>query len=232
VLDRGVCKLVNGQTCYDAIRRILFMMERKGDQDVGISHAPGPNSQTFCITASALQTGPSNSELAMELFRNATRSSFSADGRFINALFRCFGDDIDGALSAWKSEIRRSCVAHEHRRRTAPPSNRRKKGKNLIASYHGLLYVCGRALRPDIACRLVYAMKKEELDPNEMALNCYRSGKRKREKLAKQNGGLEEKSGIGLAMSRQFESVLLVECTKYDKNDRRRAGEKRVRIII
>lgn len=232
VLDGGVCKLVNGLSCYDAIRRILLTMERNGDSDVGIARAPSPNSQTFCIVASALQTGPSNRDLAMELFRNATRSSFSADGRFINAIFRCFGDDIDGALSAWKNEIRRACLAHENRRRAIPPSSRRAKGKNLIASYHGLLYVCGRALRPDIAVRLVYAMNKEELEVNEMALNCYRSGKRTRQELANQNNGPQEKSGIGLALSKHFESVLLVECTKFEKNDRRRLGEKRVRIII
>ena len=232
VVDRRMCKLVHGKSCYNALWKILSVMERNGDESVNITQAPSPNSQTFCIIASALQTGRSNSDLAMELFRNATRSSFSADGRFINAIFRCFGDDIDGAISAWKNEIRRSCLAHEHRRRPMPPSSRRKKGKNLIASYHGLLYVCGRALRPDVAVRLVYAMNKEGLEPTEMALNCYRSGKRMRQRLAKFDNSIEEKSGIGLAMSKQFESILTVECTKYDTNDKRRAGEKRVRIII
>jgi len=232
VVERGICKLVDGLSSYSAVRRILFVMESGGDQDLNIKRAPGPNSQTFCITASALQTGPANSGLAMELFRNATRLSFSADGRFINAIFRCFGDDIEGALSAWKNEIRRSCLAHEHRRRTSPPSSRRKKGKNLIASYHGLLYVCGRAFRPDIAVRLIYAMNKEELEADEMALNCYHSGKCVREKLIKLNSSFEERSGIDLAMAKQFESVLSVECIKYNKNDKRRDGEKRVRIIL
>ena len=231
-LESGVCKLVNGQSCFDAIRRIQFVMERNGDQDVGIPRAPRPNSQTFCIVASGLQAGPSNSDLAMELFRNATSSNFSADGRFINALFRCFGDDIDGALAFWKSEIRSACLAYEYRRRSSPPSDRRKKGKNLIASYHGLLHVCGRALRPDIAVRLVYAMNKEGLEVNEMALNCYRSGKRTRRRLLELPDGIKEETGIKLALIRQFESVLLVECTRYDRNDKRRAGEKRVRIII
>lgn len=232
VVESGMCKLVNGQSCFDAIQRILFVMESNGDQDVNLSRAPRPNSQTFCIVASGLQAGPSNSDLAMDLFRNATSSSFSADGRLINAIFRCFGDDINGALSCWKSEIRSACLAHENRRRSPPPSNRRKKGKNLIASYHGLLHVCGRALRPDIAVRLVYAMNKEGLEVNEMALNCYRSGKRTRQRLLGLHDGIEEKAGIKFALIKQFESVLLVECTRYDRNDIRRAGEKRVRIII
>jgi hypothetical protein len=75
-------------------------------------------------------------------------------------------------------------------------------------------------------------MNKEELEPNKMALNCYRSGKGVRQKLMKLDSAFEEKSGIELAMANQFESVLLLECTKYDKNDKRRAGEKRVRIIL
>jgi hypothetical protein len=233
VLDRGICKLVNGHACYEAIQHVLRLMSGGGDPLVNITRAPRPNSQTYCITASALQNGPANSESAMELFRDATSTTLAADGRFINAIFRCFGDDINGALAAWKNEIRRSCLAHELRRRpTPPPSTRRAKGKNLIASYHGLFHVCGRALRPDIAVRLVYAMNKEGIESNEVALNCYRSGKRTRQKLAKLNNEAEKNVGLGLAMSKQFESVLLVECTKFDENDKRRAGEKRVRIIL
>jgi hypothetical protein len=75
-------------------------------------------------------------------------------------------------------------------------------------------------------------MDKEGLEVNEMALNCYRSGKRARQKLAELDDSIEEKTGIKLALIEQFESVLLVECSRYDMNDKRRAGEKRVRIIM
>jgi hypothetical protein len=51
------------------------------------------------------------------------------------------------------------------------------KGKNLLAAYHGLVYVAGRALRPEVALRLVYAMNKEDLAVDETALNCYMAGK-------------------------------------------------------
>jgi hypothetical protein len=75
-------------------------------------------------------------------------------------------------------------------------------------------------------------MNKEGIESNEVALNCYRSGKRTRQKLAKLNNEVEKNGGLGLAMSKQFESVLLVECTKFDENDKRRSGEQRVRIIL
>jgi hypothetical protein len=44
---------------------------------------------------------------------------------------------------------------------------------------------------------------------------------------------LAETSGYGSRLERKlYESLLSVECTKYDTNDRRRAGEQRVRIIL
>lgn len=192
--------------------------------------APPPDSQTFCVAASALQFGPTGASLATELFRNATTIGIPADGRFINAVLRCFGSDIDAALAAWKDEIRPECVAFEIRARTRPLSNSRPAGKNLLAAYNGLLYVCGRALRPDIAVRLVYAMQKERLEPNENSLNSYRSGKR----LADNNSDVSFRSRLArkLKLIDPYESILYVECTKYDSNDRRRTGEKRVRIIV
>lgn len=178
VFDRGISKFLNGHTCYEAIQHVLRLMKKGEDPFVNITRVPPPNSQTYCITASAHQHGPAKSDLAMKLFRNATSTTLAADGRLINAIFRCFGIDINGALTAWKSEIRRSCLAHGL---PNPPLTQRAKGKNLIASYHGLFYVCGRALRPNIAVRLVYAMNKEGIESNEVALNCYRSGKRTRQ---------------------------------------------------
>lgn len=191
--------------------------------------APTADSQTFCVAASALQYGPTGAFLATRLFQNATKLGIPADGRFVNAVMRCFGDDIDSAMAAWKDEIRPKCVAFENRARVAPLSIGRPTGKNLIASYYGLLYVCGRAVRPDIALRLVYAMNKENLETNENALNSYKSGRR----VPK-----PEESGFRSSLERKFklidpyESLLYIECTKYDRNDRRRAGEKLVRIIL
>lgn len=223
--EQNLCvgNLVQSMSCPEAVRSILCIMDGK-------SRAPAANSQTYCIAASALQYGHTDAALATDLFRNATNAKIPADGRFINAVFHCFGDDIQGALVAWKNEIRRACLSHEHRTRSAPVSIYRSSGKNLIASYHGLLYVCGRALRPDIALRLVYAMNKEGIEANEVALNCYRSGKRARKKFAFETESPVETKGI--RMAKQFESLLTVECTKYNLNDKRRAGERRVRIIL
>jgi len=216
-------KLLNGLTCSEAANVLLNHMNAERQET--FLKLPKPNSQTYCVAAAALQYDAAGSEQAIEIFRSATASGISADGRFINAIFRCFGDNIDAALKAWKNEIRGACLAHEKRPRSAPPSIHRTQGKNLIAAYNGLLYVCGRAVRPDIALRVVYAMNKEGVEPNEVSLNCYRSGKRVR-------GNVGSRLVQRLRLVDPYESLLFVECTKYDENDKRRAGEKRVRIIV
>jgi hypothetical protein len=206
------------------VQLVLSMMS---ESNVGrvTPTAPAADSQTFCVAATALQYSPSaGSTLATEVFRNATKCGVIADGRFVNAMLRCFGADIDAALALWKEEVRWQCTSFEKRL----SSFGRAGWKSLEASYHGLFYVSGRANRPDIALRLVYAMKREGLEPTETSLNSYRSGQRR--PLA---ASLAETSGYGSRLERKlYESLLSVECTKYDTNDRRRAGEQRVRIIL
>ena len=222
--DHPIVSIVDGSTCIEAVPLMLHAMSNPHKSDK--QRLPKPNSQTYCVAASALQYSIAPSaELALRIFRNATGSGVPADGRFVNAIFRCFGDDINCAISAWKNEIRKPCLEYEIRERKRPPPERRLKGKNLVAAYNGLLHVCGRAMRPDIALRLAYAMNKEGLEPNEVSMNCYRSGKRLR-------GSVIPTLAEKLKLIDQFESLLYVECTKYDSNDKRRAGERRVRIIM
>ena len=224
-------------TCTEAVHVILDIMRQPPTGMV----VPRPNSQSYCIAASALQHGPTDAQLAINLFRNATNEMIPADGRFVNAIFRCFGSDLDAALAAWKKELRPACLAHEARTRSAPPSIQRSRVKNLIAAYHGLLYVCGRALRPDIALRVAYAMVKEGIEPNDVSLNCYHAGKRTRERLAEDNITQEDTTDrpkrkllpkFTLDFVDQYENLFFIECTKYDQNDMRRSKEKRVRIIV
>ena len=204
------------------------------------SYVETPNSQAYCLLAMIAQNKPADAELALEIFRNATSAGVPADGRFANAIIRCFGADIDAAVNAWKSEIRRACLVHENRVRDKPMSPRRVKGKNLLAAYHALLYVSGKALQPDVALRLVYAMKKEGLEPDETALNCYKSGKRNHvvvededeSSLMTTRNRVRRQLRTLLKMNDAYESLLYVECVKYNQNDQRRAGEKRIRIIL
>jgi hypothetical protein len=237
---------INGLTCLEAVICILNLMTAK-------------NSQTYCVAASALQyatideskslshaiSGGSsnddddkNTSLALQIFRIASRAGIQADGRFVNAIFRCYGDDIVGALDGWKKEIRKATTQNEDRRNQKEPKSA-MKNKNMLAAYNGLLYVCGRAERPDIAVRIVYAMKnKEGLEPNENPYYNYRSGKRTRISLIAQNKqqvgqrGLVAKLLPKLDMVGQYENVLYVECKQYDSKDRRTENEKKVRIIV
>ena len=154
-----------------------------------------------------------------------------ADGRFANAVIRCFGSDIDAAVDAWKTQLRKACLKYEKRERKKPVSPTRSKGKNLLAAYHALLYVSGRSVRPDVALRLVYAMAKEGLEVDETALNCYEAGKRtKTDTIVGTKMGEKLKKLLNMASA--YESLLYVECVKYDKRDKRRAGERSIRIIL
>ena len=165
----------------------------------------------------------------MSLFQEAIQAGIPPDGRFLNACIRCFGDDIDRAMTAWKQEFRTAALSHENRQtRSTFRSTKKKKKKNLVAAYNGLLHVCGQAGRPDIALRLVYAMNKEEsVEPNEASLNSYYAGKKIREN---DTADLDPKKTI--RMMSQYETLLQVECTTYDKRDKRRWHEKRLRIIF
>jgi pentatricopeptide repeat protein len=213
---------------FDVVQTIFKVMCKQQDID-GIT-IPDADSQTFCVVATALQYGPSTgADLANHLFLEATKLGIPADGRFVNAAIRCFGNEIDAALVAWKSNIRPKCIAFENR---VSASLSLSSKKNLIAAYNGLLYVCGRALRPDIALRVIYAMNKDEIEPNEMSLNSYRSGSRVQKRSEGDGGGFRTTIERKLKLVEQFESLLFIECTKYDENDRRRDGEKRVRIIL
>jgi len=241
----SISGLVNQMTTSEAASAILnFMTLQKGN-------TPFPNSQSFCFVATAIShtTTPKHNqditsisrqhdskEQALELFRSSRINDIPPDGRFVNAILRCFGNDITGAVEAWKKEIggvvRRYQREQEQQQKSSEHWNKKRRknnqvrssnrsGSSLEAAYHALFTISGRAGRPDIALRLTYAMAKETLEPNETALFCYQAGKRQR------------LPGIKSIMGEnQFESLLTVECSKYDKDDQRRVGEAKVRIIM
>ncbi|KAL3760498.1 hypothetical protein ACHAWU_001833 [Discostella pseudostelligera] len=211
--------LVDGKKFSDASMALLDLMRNGTVLSEGYS-APKPNSQTYCLVASALTSGSDssqhNSDIALSLFRNAMEEGVAADGRFLNAVLRCFGDDIETALEAWKSDIGPAAAAYER------SSN--KGGANVIAAYNGLMYVCGRAIRPDIATRIAYAMNKAGVEPTEVTLNSYLAGKR----VALD--GIED--GKSMSLMNQYETLLSVECTKYNTKDKRRVNDRKIRIIL
>jgi pentatricopeptide repeat protein len=211
---------LDGESYLDASMAILGIM-RNGTAAFGPEglSVPKPNSQSYCLVASALSgygTSAPHPDRAIKLFRNATKEGVPADGRFLNAVLRCYGDDVEGALAAWKSDFGPAAAAHESRGRT-------KAGTNLIAAYHGLMHVCGRALRPDVATRIAYAMNKAGVEPTEASLNNYVAGKR----VALR--GKDDAKSLGLRD--QYETLLSVECMKCNIRDKRQDKDKKIRII-
>jgi hypothetical protein len=228
-LDNTTISLFEGVTCEKAAQQLLrYMSENAYEQSRALARF---DTQSFCLLASVLQLGENASKRGMEIFRLSRIAGIPADGRFVNSVLRCFGDDIKGALHAWKTMLRSPCLEFENRPRRSALTRGRSNGKNLLAAYKGLLYVAGRALRPDIALRIVYAMKKEGIEPEETSLRCYVSGKQTR-----QSRNVAESTRVLLAQKLRlvdsYESLLYVECMKYNTNDSRRVGEQRVRIIV
>ncbi|KAL7534871.1 hypothetical protein ACHAXR_006141 [Thalassiosira sp. AJA248-18] len=218
--ENPLISLLDGKTCLDASMSILDML-RNGTVLPQGSTAPKPTSQTYCLVASSLSGSGTSEEShrALNLFRNAMDNGVPADGRFLNAVLRCFGDDIEGALAAWKSDIGPAAAAYENSN-----SKNTKRGTNLIAAYNGLMHVCGRAVRPDVATRIAYAMNKANVEPSEVTLNSYFSGKR-----VTLDGSDND---INKGLRDQYESLLSVECTKYNSEDKRRAKDRKIRIIL
>eukprot|EP00594_Rhizosolenia_setigera_P002615 CAMPEP_0178947212 /NCGR_PEP_ID=MMETSP0789-20121207/4727_1 /TAXON_ID=3005 /ORGANISM="Rhizosolenia setigera, Strain CCMP 1694" /LENGTH=678 /DNA_ID=CAMNT_0020627313 /DNA_START=529 /DNA_END=2565 /DNA_ORIENTATION=+ len=257
-----ITKEFNGLTCMEASRKLLvdiLICNKLSSDDIPKEILPQPNFQTFCLTTTSLSHAQSpNTTEAMEIFREAIKQNhrtqyqqtennnnkneaMGVDGRLANAVLRCFGSDIKGAISAWKNEIGQSVLVQQERTtRNSDKSN----NKHLIAAYYGLISVCGRAGRPDIALRFVYAMSKQGIDVTETALQCYQSGKRLRRKdMAAANNNVSNNmntkntangiiSTLSNAVMKQYESILVVECSKYDEKDKRKLNEKRVRIIL
>jgi len=212
--DGILSSLLHGLEPYDAADTVIAIMRNR--TVLQNCRAPRPNSQTYCIVASILAESniPSKSHIALELFRIAMDENCPGDGRFINAVLRCFGSDLEGALAAWKCQLGAAAASQE----------RRGSAANRLAAYNGLMYTAGRAVRPDVGLRIAYAMAKAGVDPTEVSLNSYLAGKR-----TTLNGASEEKN---LGLRRQYESLLTVECTKYSSFDKRRQHDKRIRIIL
>ena len=208
---------IKGMDCAQAGRYIL-------DQMTASKEYPSPDSQSYCLVATAMFHVGTSPDNAIQLFRDALASGAAPDGRLVNACIRCYGDQVDKALLAWKNEMRSAVLAHENRKKPkSSESFPKKRKKNLVAAYNGLLYVCGKAGRPDIALRLAYAMNKEGVEPNETSFNSYIKGKEDR---------TEKETAIMRILANQHESLLQVECVKYDTRDKRRENEKRIRIIL
>jgi pentatricopeptide repeat protein len=240
--DQNLLSLVDGMTCTDAVLTILDCMETK-------------NVQTYVLAGSALQYSE-RSNIAMELYQNATNELKDVgDGRFINSIFRCYKDDIRGAIDLWKTSLRKACIDYDNRddkNRRNSSNNINNKQTNLVAAYNGLLFVCGRSNRPDIAVRVVYAMQKEGIEPTETSYNNYMSGKQRtmtmqhqRQQQSSSSSSLETNgqqpkrlllnklfSPPKDLVKKQYEDLLFVECKKYNQRDPRTKQDQRVRIIV
>jgi len=223
--NRNFSDFVDGLSSIEAAKSIFNIMKSGLEGNPEFCFIPSPNAQSYCLVASTLSHGEYEMKYAMDIYYDAKISSIYPDGRFLNAVIRCYGDRVEDAINMWKSELRKSALSCDEQRNSISQTAYQKK-ENLIVTYHGLFHVAGRAGRADIALQLAYAMNKDNIEPNETAINCYNAGSKRRLLVG---GG----SGKNIPMMmKQYENLLAIECTKYDQNDKRRATEKRLKIII
>ena len=208
-------KIVAHDNAIAAKRLLQYMKEDE--------NSPRPNSVSYCLVAAAYAKSDEgqNPIYAMELFRDALERGIYIEGRFVNAVIRSFGGEVDAAVEAWKNEIA-PAIRLQMKDGRFRKKSRYMRNIDITAVYNGLLTVCGRGRRADLALRFVYAMKKEGVEPTETQLQCYNAGKRQ----------ADLKSTTKFSLSTQFETLLAVECTKYIKSDVRRKKDKKIKIIF
>lgn len=129
--DESISEKINGMAQLDAAKFIFNMMVTCSKSDSSI---PSPDSQSFCLMAAALareaeQTATDQittvgsrgrkkvADEAMDLFRLSIHEQIPADGRFLNAIIRCFGSDVASAIEAWKTEIGRVARAYNRKKK-------------------------------------------------------------------------------------------------------------------
>lgn len=222
--NKTFSNLVNGLNSIEAAKAIYDVMKSGSTRNIE-SWIPSPNVQSYCLIASTLSHGLCESKYALDIYNDAIQRGIYPDGRFLNAILRCYGDRVDEAIQVWKTELRPRALAYDKQRKSSA-QNRYKENENLIVTYHSLLHVSGRAGRADVALQLTHAMRKDGIEPTETAINCYNAGSRRRTQVG---GGSGKNNPM---MMEQYENLLAIECMKFDKNDKRRATEKRLRIII
>eukprot|EP00549_Striatella_unipunctata_P025968 CAMPEP_0118714428 /NCGR_PEP_ID=MMETSP0800-20121206/26188_1 /TAXON_ID=210618 ORGANISM="Striatella unipunctata, Strain CCMP2910" /NCGR_SAMPLE_ID=MMETSP0800 /ASSEMBLY_ACC=CAM_ASM_000638 /LENGTH=325 /DNA_ID=CAMNT_0006620233 /DNA_START=245 /DNA_END=1222 /DNA_ORIENTATION=+ len=222
---------LEGKTPVEAIHYLFDYLvanhnmtdERRGSKITQIK----ANSQSFCILATVMHHTNSTVGEISAFSKSAKDLNLPFDGRFVNALVRSYGSNIDGAFDAWKNELRPALLAFGSNIKPA------QKSRHLQMGYYGLASVCGRAARADLALRLAYAMEAEGLKARETFLRSYHAGKKEYEEKKKAAGPLGKiLMTSARATAGSYENLLSIECSQYDVSDKRRAKDKRIRIIL
>ncbi|CAM9296218.1 unnamed protein product [Ectocarpus sp. 4 AP-2014] len=177
----------------------------------------------------------SSTELCTQLYMEATERGIHLNGKICNAVLVGFGADLTGAISFWRrcvrpalaqdSDVESNGISAQQTRR--PQENRKK---DLFSAYCGLLYVCGRAQRPDAALKVVFALKKDGIRPSSALSNTYfKARKDSRESEDDPQAG-PARFRIMRLLDRQLENTLEVECGVSKHADQMNLPIERIRI--
>ncbi|CAM9125160.1 unnamed protein product [Ectocarpus fasciculatus] len=164
----------------------------------------------------------SSTELCTQLYVEATERGIHLNGKICNAVLVGFGADLTGAISFWRRCVRpalvqgsdeeseRDAVDGISAQQTRRPQENRKQ--DLFSAYCGMLYVCGRAQRPDAALKVVFALKKDGIRPSSALSNTYFKAKKDARDSEDDSQAGPARFRVLRLLDRQLENTLEVEC--------------------
>ncbi|CAM9177567.1 unnamed protein product [Discosporangium mesarthrocarpum] len=150
-------------------------------------------------------------DVCKSLYLDAESRRVPINGKMCNSVMIGFGDDIEGAVSFWKQHVRPALTSRHLTPQGVLSEIPKELQEDLFAAYSGLIHVCGRARRADLAVKTVFAMRKDGLAPNSVLSNTYFKAKSETERLL---GPMRTESPFRLMaiLQGQMEGVLEVEC--------------------
>ncbi|CAM9143566.1 unnamed protein product [Scytosiphon promiscuus] len=163
----------------------------------------------------------SSTALCNHLFVEAVKRGIPINGKICNAVMVGFGADLTGAISFWRRHIRPALMQtsdEKSERAVDEVSTQRsrriqeKRKQDLISAYCGLLYVCGRAQRPDAAVKVVFALRKEGVTPSSTLSSTYFKAKKDSKDLGDDSLAGPASFRVMQLLDRQLENTLTIEC--------------------
>ncbi|KAG5189887.1 hypothetical protein JKP88DRAFT_300394 [Tribonema minus] len=140
-------------------------------------------------------------DACLALLEEAVGAGVAVNGQMCNAVLQGYGADVEGSIELWRTRLRplllRGSGGSSSGGSSSGSSGSSSSGStedtsssaqtssssapvlvNLFRGYTGLLYVCGRALRPDAAVKVVYAMAKDGLTLSPEVASAYFNARR------------------------------------------------------
>ena len=149
-----------------------------------------------CILSEENEEVTDRNRMSTYLFMQALKKKVEPNAVVCSTYLRSFRNDLEGASSAYRNIIRPYLIKQQDKLQNRNIRRKRyldngnievnqvkterisvKSIYNLNVAAGGLLYVCGRALRPDTALQIVYSLQRDEEEGTTNLYRFYQKGK-------------------------------------------------------